>query len=61
MSPKAVSRPVATTTACAVPLTTDVPRNTRFRASASWRGGAARSLASFSAGIDSPVSAACCT
>ena len=61
MSPNAVSRPVATTTARAVPLTTDVPRNTRFLASAGCRGGVARSLASFSAGIDSPVSAACCT
>ncbi len=58
MSPNAVAGPVATTTAVAVPLTTDVPRKTVLRASAAWRAPGGRSPASFSTGSDSPVRAA---
>src|SRR5206468_2729399 len=56
-----VRGPAATTSAVAVPLTTDVPRKTTLRASAGCRGAISMSAASFSAGIDSPVSAACWT
>ena len=51
--------PVATTSAVAVPLTTDVPRKTMLRASALVEAGSP--VASFSAGSDSPVNDACRT
>jgi hypothetical protein len=54
-SPKAVLGPVATTEAVAVPLTIEVPRSTIVASDSS------PGLASFSTGIDSPVSAACWT
>ena len=57
MSPNFVAAPVAVTTAVAVPLTTEVPRNTAPRSPC----GPDWLAASFSAGIDSPVSAASCT
>ena len=56
MSPNAVAGPVAKTTAVAVPLTTEVPRNTSAGASGPPDASAPVSAA-FSAGSDSPVSA----
>jgi hypothetical protein len=58
MSPNAVARPVATTSAVAVPLSIDEPRKTMFCPSAGLCGKVESSPASFSTGIDSPVSAA---
>ena len=57
MAPNSVLAPVSTTTAVAVPLTTCVPRYTAFMRCASGASGALVP-ACFSAGYDSPVSAA---
>ncbi len=57
MSPKEVLAPVATTSALAVPLTTEVPRKTMFSASGLVETSSPR--ACFSTGSDSPVNAAC--
>ena len=62
MSPNGGARPVATTSAVAVPLTTDVPEEApRCRRRAGCGAAGVAGAASFSAGSDSPVSAACCT
>ena len=60
MSPNAVSRPDAKTTAVAVPLTIEVPRKTRPGESGPLDESASFA-ASFSAGSDSPVRAPCWT
>ena len=57
ISPKAVAFPVATTTAVAIPLTTEVPRKIMFEDCIEISGEAV-SAGDFSTGIDSPVRAA---
>ena len=59
--PSSVSRPVATTTASAVPLATLVPSQATESSSRGGRPGVVSARANFSTGNDSPVSAACDT
>ena len=59
-SPNGVPGPIATTTAVAVPLTTEVPRKTNDGESGPTDASSSR-VAAFSAGNASPVSAACWT
>ena len=61
MAPKMVCEPVLKISALAVPLTTDVPRKTRFGASGPLEDCPSGTSDSFSTGNDSPVSADCWT